>query len=109
MPSLENIRVWHGVVFVRQGKYSRGIFKFWMDLSRYPFECPRIVFTSNVFNPLVNKKTGELDMSLQFPSWDRTNHFIALTLAYMKSIFYKASYWDRRRSHPPYNEDAMKL
>ena len=39
MPSLESLRVWHGVIFVRKGVYQGGVFKFRVDL---PPEYPEL-------------------------------------------------------------------
>jgi ubiquitin-protein ligase len=101
--------VWHGVIFCRAGKYRKGVFKFKMDLSAYPSAAPRIFFTSSVFNPLVHPTTGELDLSVQFPAWDSSMHFLALALAYIKTVFYNAHYWDTRSKHEAFNKEAARM
>lgn len=44
-----------------------------------------------VFNPLINPRTGELDLSIQFATWNPNQHYIVLLLAYVKKIFYKVN------------------
>lgn len=45
----------------------------------------------------------------QFPQWDKSIHFIAVVLAYVKSVFYNAAYWETRTRHPPFNPEAAQL
>eukprot|EP01006_Ploeotia_vitrea_P038781 TRINITY_DN66279_c5_g1_i2.p1 TRINITY_DN66279_c5_g1~~TRINITY_DN66279_c5_g1_i2.p1 ORF type:complete len:296 (+),score=139.61 TRINITY_DN66279_c5_g1_i2:171-1058(+) len=109
MPEAGNLRVWHGVIFIRSGRYQQGVFKFVIELIGYPERGPRVMFTSKVFNPLVSNKTGELDLSIQFPKWDRTKHTIVLVLYYIKAVFYKADFWEPRLRHPAFNKSAQNL
>ena len=59
MPHLDDIRQLFGVIFVRRGTYRNGVFRFQLLL---PAEynsvgsVPRIIFTTPVFNPLVDEK-----------------------------------------------------
>ncbi len=54
---------WHGVIVLRYGFYRRGIFKFVIHIPEaYPYVAPKVVFLSKVFHPLINYKTGELDL-----------------------------------------------
>ena len=66
MPSLESLRVWHGVIFVRKGVYQGGVFKFRVDLPpEYPEldAWPQVTFVvARVFNPLVHEESGALDV-----------------------------------------------
>ena len=51
------LRLWSGVIFVRQGVYRDGIFKFRVIIpTNYPADdaCPTVVFDTPVFHPLVN-------------------------------------------------------
>ena len=51
---------WSGIVFMRQGMFSGGVFRFSMQLAAYPLAEPRIVFSTRLFHPLVHPVTGEL-------------------------------------------------
>lgn len=73
IPSLENLRKFYGVIFVRRGPYVNGIFKFiltlpptYNDLNQHP----EIVFVSNVYSPYVNPETLQLDIMTAYPRWD---------------------------------------
>jgi ubiquitin-protein ligase len=58
--------VWHGVVFVREGPYKDGIFKFQMNIPpSYPAKAPEVSFISKVYHPLVDLKSGKLDISVK--------------------------------------------
>ena len=65
IPSLDDLRHFHGVIFVRRGPYTNGIFKFQLRLPRKYNDVdawPQITFSSYVYNPHVNPNTGELDL-----------------------------------------------
>ncbi|OQR85601.1 hypothetical protein ACHHYP_11654 [Achlya hypogyna] len=91
LPSFDKPRLWHGVIFIHQGLYRNGIFKFSIHL---PDDYngigtyPRVVFYTKVFHPFVNPDTNELDLLPKFPTWDPDLHYIVSVLVYMKSIFY---------------------
>ncbi|KDO19005.1 hypothetical protein SPRG_15754 [Saprolegnia parasitica CBS 223.65] len=91
LPSFDKPRLWHGVIFIHQGLYRNGIFKFSIHL---PDDYngigtyPRVEFYTKVFHPFVNPDTNELDLLPKFPTWDPDLHYIVSVLVYMKSIFY---------------------
>ena len=61
----EYILEWNGSIFVRQGHYKNGIFKFVIIYpSSYPNEKPRVLFLSKVYHALVHPQTGEVDLSV---------------------------------------------
>lgn len=108
LPSLNSLRLFHGIIFVRRGLYSNAIFKFTMDLPEQYNSVdsfPRIHFTSNVYNPHVNPKTGALDIQSAYPTWDPHRHYLVTVLTYLKKIFYIKSYGDEAT----YNIDAREL
>jgi len=110
MPSIDSIRRWHGVIFLRHSLYRKGVFKFIINIPEsYPNDAPKVFFTSKVFNPLVNIKTGELDLSIQFPVWNPNQHYIVLVLGYLKKIFFKTEFWGERLNHPAFNKESQKL
>ncbi|KAL5020918.1 hypothetical protein ScPMuIL_000073 [Solemya velum] len=83
--------VWHGVLFVRQGMYQGGVFRFMMTIpDNYPDgTCPKLVFDFPVFHPLVEPQTGELDVLRAFPKWRRNTNKLWQVLLYARRIFYK--------------------
>ncbi len=45
LAQFDNIAIWHGVVFVRDGYYKNGIFKFKIKISnKYPNVEPQVIF-----------------------------------------------------------------
>lgn len=66
---------------------------------------PVVIFTSSVFNPMVNPKTGELDLKSVFPEWVPGKHYMVTALTYLKKVFYMK---DFSFSHPA-NPEAQRL
>jgi ubiquitin-protein ligase len=94
LPQLNNIRVWHGVIFIRQGDYKNGVFKFRIEIPEdYPESRPSVFFSSHVFHPLVDPETGEFNLAPHFPAWRPRKDFIFLILGYMKRVFYFKDTW----------------
>jgi len=59
MPQMDDIRQLHGVIFVRNGLYRSGVFRFKMDLQKQYNSVnsyPKIYFITPVFNPLVGSE-----------------------------------------------------
>mmetsp|Transcript_9928 Transcript_9928/g.15342 ORF Transcript_9928/g.15342 Transcript_9928/m.15342 type:complete len:252 (-) Transcript_9928:93-848(-) len=91
LPSWDSIRHFHGVIFVRRGLFTNGIFKFQIHLPDSYNDVnahPKIVFSSHVYNPHVHPTTGELDIVTAYPHWDPQHHFLVTVLTYLKKIFY---------------------
>jgi len=91
VPSLDDIRTFHGFIIIRRGMYSGGIFKFQLQVPpNYNDKnaWPQITFTTFVYNPLVDPVTWELDIKSEFPTWDPQTHYLVTVLTYLKKIFY---------------------
>ncbi|CAB9508754.1 AKT-interacting protein [Seminavis robusta] len=91
IPSMNDLRHFFGIIFVRRGHFTNGIFKFQLRLPpRYNDAnmWPEITFSSHVFNPYVDPKTGQLDIKSTYPSWDPTRHYLVTVLTFLKKIFY---------------------
>ncbi len=91
VPSLDDMRTFHGFIFLRRGMYAGGIFKFQLQVPRNYNDkntWPQITFTTFVYNPLVNPVTWELDIKSAFPSWNPQSHYLVTVLTYLKKIFY---------------------
>ncbi|KAM7295773.1 hypothetical protein ISCGN_021027 [Ixodes scapularis] len=73
MPSASSAFMWFGVLFIRQGLYQGGVFRFTLHIpDSYPEgDCPDLVFEPPIFHPLVDIGTGELDIKRNFQKWSR--------------------------------------
>jgi ubiquitin-protein ligase len=99
VPSLSDLRLFFGVIFVRRGPFTNGIFKFELKLPPTYNDVnqhPRIIFSSTVFNPHVDEKTGELDIKTAYPKWDPSKHYLVTVLTFTKKIFYAKSFDDAK-------------
>lgn len=93
LPQLESIRVWDGVLFVREGVYGGAIFKFRMTFPvDYPRSNPSIVFFSEVYHPLVSFDTGDVDLNEFISSNPKSKHNSFNILKFLKNIFLMNSY-----------------
>jgi ubiquitin-protein ligase len=97
IPSFDDLRIFYGVIFVRRGPFTNGIFKFELVLpKRYNDinQHPEITFKSFVYNPYVDAATGKLDMKRAYPKWDPTRHYLVTVLTFLKKIFYAKTFED---------------
>ena len=99
LPEFDNPFSWHGVLFVHEGLYGGGIFRFLIQIpenyqrKEFPNVRPLVFFmTSDVQHPMIDPETGELNTEIAFPSWTPGKDYIVLLLAHIKSIFYKKEY-----------------
>ncbi len=99
IPAMDNLRKFYGIIFVRRGPFTNGIFKFRLDLPpRYNDVdmWPEITFTSYVYNPYVDEKTGALDIKTAYPTWDPSRHYLVTVLTFLKKIFYSKNFADAK-------------
>eukprot|EP00934_Nitzschia_sp_Nitz4_P007400 Nitzschia sp. Nitz4//scaffold46_size129759//19218//20331//NITZ4_003484-RA/size129759-snap-gene-0.20-mRNA-1//-1//CDS//3329552544//7390//frame0 len=99
IPSMDNLRSFYGLIFVRRGPYTNGIFKFQLVLpQKYndTNQWPQITFSSYVYNPYVEEKTGVLDIPSAYPSWDPSRHYLVTVLTFLKKIFYSKNFADAK-------------
>jgi ubiquitin-protein ligase len=99
IPSMGNLREFYGVIFVRRGPFTNGIFKFQLRLPPKYNDVnmwPQITFSSYIFNPYVDEKSGELDIRSAYPSWDPSRHYLVTVLTYLKKIFYSKNFSDAK-------------
>ncbi|XP_078488993.1 AKT-interacting protein-like [Ciona intestinalis] len=91
MPSAKTPLLWFGVIFIRQGLYQTGVFKFCVVIpSNYPDgKSPQIIFDHPPFHPLIDPKNGKLDVDRAFVTWKRNVNHIWNVLLYTRRIFYK--------------------
>ncbi|KAL7522244.1 hypothetical protein ACHAWX_006936 [Stephanocyclus meneghinianus] len=114
IPSFDDIRLFHGVIFVRRGSFTNGIFKFTLECDpKYNDRNlhPKVTFSSYVYNPHVHPDTGEVDLRIAYPVWDSSKHYLVTALTYVKRIFYRKDYnevgEDEEAKFP--NQEALRL
>ncbi len=97
VPSLDDVRLFHGVIFIRRGPFTNAIFKFtvtcppgYNDTNTHP----KVVFSSYVYNPYVHPETGEVDLKIPYPEWIPHKHFLVSALTHIKKIFYIKDFSD---------------
>ncbi|KAH0955063.1 hypothetical protein HN011_005505 [Eciton burchellii] len=105
IPSALNSFLWFGVQFIRQGIYKGGVFRFTITLPpNFPLgDCPKVIFETRVFHPLINPENGELCTSWGFTEWRRNNRIWQL-IQYITKIFIKL---DTKMT--PVNQEASSL
>lgn len=105
IPSAQNSFLWFGVQFIRQGVYQGGVFRFTITLPQnFPDGgCPKVVFQTHVFHPLIHPATGELSTSWGFPEWRKTNRIWQL-VQFITKVLTKM---DTKMA--PVNEEASTL
>lgn len=91
IPSYHDPLVWFGVVFIRQGIYQDGVFRFTMTIPpNYPDgDCPTLVFTPSVFHPFIDPTSGRLSLERAFNGWKPNVNHLWQILLYVRRIFYK--------------------
>lgn len=105
IPSAQNSFLWFGVLFVRQGVYQGGIFRFCVHIPEAFPEggCPRVVFESKAFHPMINPNTGEMDVMSGFQEWRKNVNHIWQVIHYVRRAFYKIE------TKSPLNQEASEL
>ena len=111
LPELDNLRILHGVIFVRRGLYRDGVFRFRIDLPITYNDVnthPIVTFTPPIFNPLIDMTTGKVDLTVDesMKEWQPDKHFLVTCITFIKKIFYVKSYTEY--PHVP-NEEARNL
>jgi len=90
IPSSASALIWFGIIFVRQGHFEGGSFKFTIYIpDTFPdCDCPTVIFETAPFHPMVSSTTGEFDTSKSFPKWKKgTNHLWQLLLCLRRSFY----------------------
>lgn len=105
IPSAHSSLLWYGVIFVRQGIYHGGVFRFKILIpEEFPDGgCPKVVFESNIFHPMIHEDTGEFDLRNGFQDWRKNVNRIWQVLHFIRRAFYKFE------TKTPVNEFANEL
>jgi ubiquitin-protein ligase len=62
---LDNQLEWNGVLFIKEGAYKKGIFKFTIQIPQsYPSKPPIVIFSTKVIHPLIDSKSWILDIKV---------------------------------------------
>ncbi|CAG9860108.1 unnamed protein product [Phyllotreta striolata] len=90
IPSKESSLLWFGVVFVRNGHYKDGVFRFniFLDENFPDSEHPKVIFYSKLFHPVINPETNELNLLKAFPKWCKASQHIWQVVKFIQWIFY---------------------
>ncbi|XP_053993438.1 protein crossbronx homolog isoform X2 [Hylaeus volcanicus] len=86
-----DLKVWQGLMFIRQGWYRGSIFEFEMKFSEnYPSEPPEVKFNVPYpVHPRVCSKTGVVNLLDMSKSWSPTSFCSLHIFAYLKCLFYE--------------------
>ncbi|XP_045762118.1 protein crossbronx homolog [Maniola jurtina] len=89
IPSHDNSFLWYGVIFIRSGLYTGGVFRFTLNLpEKFPDDTvPTVKFTSQIFHPAIDPITGILSLNEVFSHWDRKQNHVWQILKYLHWIF----------------------
>lgn len=105
IPSAQTSFLWFGVLFVRQGDYKGGVFRFTINLpDNFPDGgCPKVVFQSEIFHPQIDEETKELNTLVGFSEWKKNNRIYQL-IQFICKIFQKID-----TKLPAVNKNALDL
>jgi len=106
IPGFESLLRWYGAIFIHEGDYNGGTFKFTIFLpDTYPKSGnPRLRFETKIFHPLIHASTRELDLTpAKLPTDDSgaTRGYMQQLLRYVKEVFYfHEKYWKVEAKEP---------
>lgn len=109
LPAFDSIFTWHGTMFVQQGFYRGGVFKFELELpDTYPEHPPSLRFLSPIYHPMVELGTGRIDISFFFPEWKAGRDYASCALPHLHRLLYRREYF-ASSARPPLNLEAREL
>jgi len=105
IPSALSSLTWYGVLFIRQGPYQGGVFRFQVHIpDNYPDgDVPKVVFDNSVFHPSIDPTSNHLNVEQGFRKWKRNVNHIWQLLLYARKLFYKPDL------NNPLNKEAANL
>eukprot|EP00439_Symbiodinium_sp_Y106_P059131 s2917_g8.t1 len=109
LPCFDYVLTWQGALFIKQGLYKGAVFKFRLVLpEEYPDQGPDLFFTSDVFHPMVDPKTGQVELGSLFPEWRPGRDFAAFALPHLHRAFLRREYFSSN-ARPALNQEAKQL
>jgi ubiquitin-protein ligase len=99
--SKESIYKWNGIIFIKEGNYKNGIFRFDLEMnSNYPLSRPVIRMITPLFHPRVNEIDRKVDLQdlLQdsCKTWD-------VLKAFKKALIYDTTEYSQGYNHQAKN------
>ncbi|XP_065186536.1 AKT-interacting protein-like [Sycon ciliatum] len=94
IPSATSSLVWFGLLVVRSGCYTGGVFKFVLiadDGHPHSGAVPFVIFQPPVFHPLVDMVTGQMNCGVSFRKWKAQSNTLAELLEFVKDAFYQVT------------------
>ncbi|GAW83801.1 ubiquitin-conjugating enzyme E2 [Plasmodium gonderi] len=89
LPQHDNLLIWDVFIILYSTVYKNGKFKVQIKLGEnHPHSIPEVFFLSPVFHPLINPKTGKLNLGNILNQWTPSCHYMSLIFLYIKNIFY---------------------
>lgn len=89
LPQADNLSTWDLFIIIYSSYYKYGKFKLQICLDEeYPRVVPQVFFLTPIFHPLVNPKTGKLNLGKQLNNWNPSSHYMSLIFLYIKQMFY---------------------
>ncbi|XP_065354062.1 AKT-interacting protein isoform X1 [Cloeon dipterum] len=104
VPAANTPLMWFGVIFVRQGPYVGGVFRFNIVIpENFPDGgCPKVEFQSKLFHPQISPE-GDFNIGRGFSEWNKNMHHIWQVVDYVRKSFLKID------PGQPVNEEAAKM
>ncbi|XP_059473952.1 protein crossbronx homolog isoform X2 [Neocloeon triangulifer] len=104
IPAANTPLLWFGTMFVRQGPYVGGVFRFHIVIpENFPDGgFPKVEFQSRVFHPQISPE-GDFNVGRGFPEWNKNMNHIWQVVEYVRKSFLKID------PGQPANEEAAKL
>lgn len=84
----DDTHLWHCVVFVYNGPFNGGIFRFDIVFPpAYPSSTPQVYFPPTLLHPLVDPDSGRLLLTSRFQTWRPRKDFVTHILAFVREVF----------------------
>jgi len=92
IPSQQSCNMWFGVMFIHQGPFMGGVFRFVIQFPEgFPTNniVPTISFQPPVFHPCVHPLRGVFDLRRHFKYWSKAQNHVWQLLRAVKAAFHK--------------------
>ena len=104
IPQSDNIKIWHGIIFPREGIYRDGIFKYQIHIPPdYPNSPPDVYCKTNIYHMNINKSGKVCVQSITEDDKWQIRHDISTVLLSIFIIF------DKPNPSSPYQSEIAKL
>ena len=84
----DDTHLWHCVIFVSNGPFHGGIFRFDIVFPpTYPTSTPQVYFPPTLLHPLVDPDSGRLLLASRFQAWKPRVNLVTHVLHFVKEVF----------------------